>query len=232
MLKLNRCAFALLIALPASAFAEVITVITHSDGTTAGDRTTLSALGIQVVDDSAQQYSLTVTTEYDTENLDSLPNGTQVSMLDAKVTVVLQFGAQYYQYLGTARAEAFVYSAFGNREGYQQNIDLAPSASVDGNYGFRITQWAFGAPGTFGNGEPLRPRDFYSADGAMLVNAIPVDPNDVEYYRITDANSNAAVVVTSPVPEPAPAALVAAGLAVLFWRRRRDSVRISSLCHG
>lgn len=180
-------------------------------------------LGINVVDDSRQRYSLTVTTRYDTDHLDSDPDRALVNAPDTSVVVVLQFGEQYYQYVGTARTETFIYSAFGGREGYQQNINLAPSASVDGNYGFRISQWAFGPAGTFADGDPLRPRDYYSNDGAMLVNAIPVDANDTEYYRIFDASSNAQVIVTSPVSEPAPVALLAAGLMALAWRRRRNS---------
>jgi len=217
MPKLSCYVLAISIALPVTAFAETVTVLTRSTGTVAPDGVTLGMLGITAGDDSAQPYELVISTAFDADRVSYAPNGLGVYASEVDTVIEFRFGTMRYRYAGHAVAQAEVYAAIGGREGYHQTVDLYSANSPYDGPSLRFNQWSFGPQGTFGDGDPLAPRVFDTTDGAMLINAYPYAP---DYWRVVDTAGTYSVQVLSAVPEPGAFALLFAGFAVLgLWRK-------------
>lgn len=217
MPKLSRYIFAISLALPISALAKTVTIVTRAAGTVTPDSVTLSTLGIASSGNEAQPYELVIKTVFDSDQTVYDSNGFGVYANEVDADIEFRFGAMTYRYTGPAVAQAEVYAAFGGREGYHQTVDLYAAGSPYDGPSLRFNQWSFGPPGTFGDGDPLAPRVYDTTDGAMLINAYPYAP---DYWRMTDSAGIYSVQVQSAVPEPGPIALLIAGVAILgLWGR-------------
>jgi hypothetical protein len=217
MPKLRCYILAVSIALPATALAETVTVVTRSTGTVTPDSVTLRTLGITPGDDSAQPYELVISTAFDPDQVTHASSGLAVYGSEVDTVIEFRFGTMRYRYTGHAFAQAEIYAAIGGRDGYRQTVDLYSANSPYEGPAIRFSQWSFGPSGSFGDGDPLAPCAFDSTDGAMLINAYPYAP---DYWRMADTGGAYAVQVLGAVPEPRAPALLFAGLALLgLWRR-------------
>lgn len=212
MPKLRCCILAISVVLPVTTLAETVTVVTRSAGTVTPDSVTLRTLGITPGDDSAQPYELVISTAFDPDQVTRDSSGLGVYGNEVDTLIEFRFGTMRYRYTGLAVAQAEIYAAIGGRDGYHQTVDLYAANSPYEGPTIRFSQWSFGPSGTFGDGDPLAPRAFDTADGAMLINAYPYAP---DYWRMADTGGAYSVQVLSAVPEPGVPALLLAGLAVL-----------------
>jgi hypothetical protein len=226
-------AWMLLIALPVAALADPVSVTTHSTGTTYLDDTVLAAMGLQTTASATElPYELTLTSTYDWSG--PLPaRGIWATQSDSEVVIDFRVGTMHYHYAGIASSSAVLYTPFSNSgDGYQHEIWLAQEPYDALNFVNR----GIGPTGSLGPGGALTPLDVDSAsvDGQYGISAYHSNDEYTFSWNMFADASTLSVQVASPVPEPAPFALLATGLLALGLRRRlgRSVRQLQAIRHG
>jgi hypothetical protein len=219
----RRCL--LLLFLPAATLAApapvtvAVTVVTHSEGTTYINPSVLIPLGMAYASDAdSVPYALTLTSTFDWEG-PLPPRDVWASRDSTQVTVDFNVGAAHYHYAGNALSSAIVHTPFGGGDGYRHEVWVDPNPGSYG-YSFNFTHSLHAPAGSLGAGA-LAP---VVASGAMpnVSYGITAYYSNDEYtfsFPMYGDAASLSLQVTSPVPEPAPFVLLAAGLLTLNLRR-------------
>lgn len=220
MLNLAKWYGVFLLVLPCMAKADTVEITSMSRGTIQPDHAFLALLGISSpVGDGTLPYSLKISSFVDTaapgyyeERFGSVA-GTDATQVGVDIT----FGDQSFHYAG--QGGTFLSA---QKYGYTQGVyfSLPQSPSIE----FSATHFV---------GMPALPLSPWSLD-----NVGPLDFNLGAYLSAKpDQNSPGATVglegevasfsiqAVSPIPEPAPATLLAGGLALLMWHAVRRRFR-------
>lgn len=216
----HACLF--LLAVPAAALAEPITVTTHSTGMASLNPTVLYALGWDLPSERLEEpYALTMSTTFDWTG--PLPAREEwASQVDGQVEIDLRIGDFRYRYAGAEWSNAILYTPYSvGGDAYQHETWVNPTPDVYG-YSFNFTQVFLGPAGSMGPGGALAPGVLEGAAPGGFFHLTAYYSND-EYtfaFPMSGDVATFSVQVSSPVPEPASFALLAAGLATLGLRRR------------
>ena len=223
MHKLIQHGCLLLCALPVAASADPVTVVTRSTGTVSVNPTVLSALGWDYTgNENELPYTLRLSSTYDWTG--PLPaRDDWASGYDNQVVVDLRIGSYDYHYAGTEWSNTILFTSYVlGDDGYEHEVWTNPNPDAYG-YSFNFTHAFFGPAGSMGPGGALTPRLIeQSASNRGFLDVTAYYSND-EYtfsFPLSGAVDSFSVEVTSPVPEPAPFALLAAGVLTLGLRPR------------
>jgi hypothetical protein len=219
MLSLIKRSCLMLLALPLTALADAVIVTTHAAGTVSSPNgIVLNALGLADTGVSELPYELTIQSSFDP--VTALP-GRDEWAFDYSSDIVVDFriGGESYHYAGLEASNAVLYTPFvTNGDGYQHEVYFTP---LNSSYSVRFSQYALWPAGGLGAGGALTPRDIGgSADGYLDIGAYPLNPDAPGSWRLGGTASSFSVQVMSAVPEPAPLAMLLAGLGGVALLRR------------
>jgi hypothetical protein len=218
---LKRCCV-LLYAAPAIALASPVVITTHSTGTAKALPDLLYTLGMDR--SSGLQdlpYEMTLSSTYD------LPQGS-VSILgeynfiySSDIVVDFRLGDMHYHSSGLG-SSAVRRSSSNGYDSYEHEIQYLP---INSPWSYSITQTGILTLPSLGPEGALELRELGPTPvvaGAITIAAYPATANEPVGPTSLLGSSMAAlsVQVMSPVPEPAPFVLLAAGLLTLALRRR------------
>jgi hypothetical protein len=218
----RTCIF--LLALPLAALADPVTVTTHSSGTiivndsSIGEAgSVLIVLGLNPLTNTAPlPYELTLTSTFDTDTMVP-PDGFWAHDYGGDVVIDFHIGTQVYHYAGPANSTVNLTAQSANVEEYSQLVWFDTPY-----YSFGFYHQLLGPPGSMGFYKPLNPLYADENDGLSGRTMIYLDPyaTDVQDVFSIQAGGPVISVNVAAVPEPAPFALLAAGLLTLGWRWR------------
>lgn len=198
---------AALLALPLAAAAEPVRIVSHSQGMLYPEQQALGALELiaPVRDPVDVPFSLQLDSLIDPASPDFVASAYGVRDRSSMVSLSFQVGDLALSYAGPARASIIRYS-----DGqYQHSLSFTHNF-----YNVSLTHIFNADPALLGDGF-LAPRSFSSDDGAQAVFELGVsqsNPDGPSFPSVSVRPEFAALSVTSPVPEPAPASLFALGL--------------------
>ncbi len=216
-----------LLALPLAVAAEPVTVVTHSTGIASVHPSVLHALGQEDFPDEYElPYALTLTSTFDWTG--PLPGrDDSVSRYDADVVIDFRMGALNYHYAGKGWSTASLYTPLSiGGDSYWHDIWIVPNPGSYG-YSFDFEQALRGPAGSMGPGGALTPGSFASGgstDGYLGITAYYSNDEYTFAFPMSGDVSSFSVQVSSPVPEPAPLILLAAGMLTLGVRWRLGRV--------
>lgn len=211
--------------LPAVALAEPVTVVTHSSGVAYINPSALDGLQRTNPPNADESpYELTLSSTFDWSG--PLPaRGEWASQPDSQVVIDFTLGDLAYHYAGEGSSSAILSTQFGSDgDRYQHEIWLDPPGPGYG-YALKFEQVLVGPSDSFGTGGALT-RGVTAWTGTGSNFSFTAYRSNDEYTLAFPMGGDAtafSVRVTSPVPEPAAYALLAAGLLTLGLRRRRNS---------
>jgi hypothetical protein len=209
----------LLLALPLSASAELVTVTTRSTGLANPNDAVLTNLGLNPVGMTGPQaYELTLRSTFDTATVP--PESFWAYSYGKDVEIDFRFGAQVYHYAGPADSIANLSAQSANVEEYGHRI-----AFYEPNYSYGFFNEIHGPTGSLGQFNPLAPLAADDSDGLTgYATANLVPPPDVYDVFVIGGRTSTISVQVSPVPEPAPFAMLGIGILALGLMRRTGRV--------
>lgn len=215
----------LLLALPVAALAEPVVVKTHSIGTSLVHNTVLGALGLDSVESTVPiPFELTLTSTF-------LPGPlfSEWAYNDGgEVEIDFSIGDQNFHYVGAANSSVNLYAHSLNYDSYNHYISFDTPGPTSSNYTLGFIHTLYSLPGSHGQNGPLAPLYADESDGAFgyyTIRAAPSNPDVPLSWEMSSANAALSVQVVV-IPEPAPFALLTAGLLALglvHRSRRRTS---------
>jgi len=219
-LRALPCLLAFAFALPCTARAGTVEVTIHTSGSMDANPLVLYALGLDTSTTDRLPFDLTISSSFDSANLVDSAGGPYANAAGAELQVSFQLGAMTYRYAGTGGADVRLYDAGSGRQGYQLQIGFGPAF----NNNLLVRSVVIAPAGSFG-ASPLSPLSLGAGPGLAgfaSVGAYPSNPDAPGFWTMSADADRFSLQVTSPVPEPAPFGMLAAGMFILGgWRLRR-----------
>jgi len=217
---------ALLFALPVAAAAAPVTITTHTSGSMDPGPDVLAYLGL-AVPDGAQPYSLTLSATIDPNAplFRHQPWRSGVAQTKTQVSVTFDYGQQHLAYTGIG--DIFVGNSGGD---YTEIVTFPPTDYDNGVRSFDVENYLVVPGQAFADVlAPPTLTDVATSDsGASIQTYInPYLPRGLVGMGggANTVSVGVTGVPTSPVPEPAHAAMLAAGLLALLGLGRTRRAR-------
>ena len=215
-MNLARLLFPVLVALPLAAAAEPVRVTTQLTGQLDPGPFTFEQLGLGPFYDQAGSflpYSLTINTLFDADLSEELCYGTECYNFISEVSYTFRVGEQTVEF-ATSDGTGHI-----RWTGTRYLNSLAYSTGL---YYISLDTWLSAPAGSFDD-DPLAPRVFGGTPdvgGRIALSIMPLESENPSYWQLS-AGADRALLQVSVVPEPAGAAMLAAGLAVVALGRQR-----------
>jgi len=226
-----------LLMLPCAAWADsrTATVTMHASGTMTYDPVVYQQFGWTVSNPGPQAFDLTASMSFYLD--DELPTsyGSYAYVTSREVTLNFQFDGKTYAVSGLTGGTLRNMFVDTNPAKYELLFGFTPRIESNGiPHDLSVVVGLDAPPGTF---DPValaaqRVRTGGDVSGYADILAITLDGNLPVYHEMVDNKAEVSLRVLSPVPEPAPCAMLAGGLLALGLRRRGRQAWISSTASG
>lgn len=220
------CLLALAIALPCTAQADTVEVTMHASGMMNANPLVMVALGLDTNVMDRLPFDLTITSSFEPGTVIDTDFGPYAGASDADVELSFQIGSMSYHYAGKGGTDVRLY----------QNLDGSWSYVMESGFGPQFADedvfvtTAIGLPAGGIGTTPLAPISLETGSGISgyaSVGSAPHNPDAPGVYDMSGDANYVSLQVTSPVPEPAPIGMLAAGIFILGgcgcgcgWRKR------------
>ena len=205
----------ILLGLPVVALADPVVVTTHSAGTSDVDSTVLFALGLNSATPAPLlPFELTLTSAFEP---DAMPSN-RADNNGGAVAIDFRIGDQIYHYGGSANSSVNRTGQSPSFDAYSHTILFNTPGPPDASYTVRFSHTLTYLPHNPESTGPLSPLQADSSDGIYGYYAIDVFPSNPDvplHWQMSSTTDARLSVQVGVVPEPAPLALMAAGLLVL-----------------
>lgn len=210
----------LLCAAPALALADPVVVTTRTSGSATALPVLLTALGMDPAFALQElPYSLTLSSTYDPNDMPSV-RGDYDYDYDSAIVVDFRLGDMHYR-ANANGASAVLRAASSGNDTYEHQVEFLPP---DSPWSYKFRQVGILALPSLDGAGALTPRTLGPTDvvfGTMDITAYTAMPDAPGPSVLLGSTvSSMSVQVVSAVPEPAPFALLAAGVLTLGLRRR------------
>lgn len=229
-LRALPCLLAFAIALPCMARADTVEVTMHASGAMYANPIVLHALDIDTGITDRLPFDLAISASFDPGSVTDGPYGPQASADETAVEMSFQLGDMRYHYAGTTRSYVVLYDAGNGRQGYRLEFGFGEVVGTQVD----VSALVIAPAGSFGP-DPLAPRSL-GADpgftGFVSFDTYSTSPDSPYFMSMNGDADRVSLQVTSPVPEPAPFGMLAAGVFILGgWRMRECLVRRAKQAH-
>lgn len=221
----------LLLAAPLALMAAPVTVTTHSAGIIDLNSVSLgyaysvmNVLGLEPPTTTGPlPYELTIEANFDTDTMVS-PQAFWAYSYGGDVAVAFKIGTQAYHFAGPGNSTVNLYDQSVYVADYGHSVWFETPDDIYGFYHHLL-----GPPASLGIFNPLAALYADQNDGVSGSATIFLDPqaNDVQDVFSIQGSGPVMSVHVAPIPEPAPFAMLAAGLVMLGLLRRHSGNRCS-----
>jgi len=226
MLNPIKHARVLLCVLPVAALAQTatqpVTVVTKSTGTVEVESTVLRMLGAEHVQDAGTlPYELTLTSNYDWPGALPARGEETNSWYLRSIAIDFRVGDHDFHYKGAGSAFANLRGFTGDADQYYHNVAFGTKEAVYTTF-YNFTQELLVPAGSLGPGGAMTPTggEGSGLGGQLEISYMTPWLDSTRYYRMYGDIDSYSVQITSPIPEPAAFAMLAAGMLTLGLRRR------------